>query len=85
MYTPSFGGRGLKLPSDFLQERIMELPIQEALTPFVAIADIKQRELLDAMWSGFRIGYARHFVFGASALFSLADQLEALVNPDYIY
>ncbi len=32
-----------------------------------------------------RVAFAAPFVFGAAALFSLTDQLLAILEPDYIY
>ncbi len=32
-----------------------------------------------------RVAFAAPFVFGAAALFSITDQLLALIDPDYIY
>ncbi len=85
MYTPTFGGRDLMFPSDFLEESVMDLQAEEFATQFAAVIDLKVKETLDNMWYGFRVGIARNFIFGASALFSIADQLEALLNPDYLY
>ncbi len=84
MYTPHFGGDELPLPHVMLEESIQEnfFPVMQQ---FSAVIDLKQRETLDLMWTSFRIGYARQFIFGAASLLTLADQLEALVNPDYIY
>ena len=86
MYSPDFsrmmGGDRLPLPQFMLEESLQEtyFPVMDQ---FTAVIDLKQRETLDAMWTGFRIAYARAFVFGAAALFTLADQLEALIDPDY--
>lgn len=85
MYTPQFGDTEIWLPSDFLTHSVSELQAEEAATQFVAVIDLKVKETLDNMWYGFRVGIARNFIFGASALFSIADQLEALLNPDYLY
>ena len=86
MYTPTIGGGDIPMLSrDFLRESVMDLPAEEAVTPIVAGIDIKQRETLSHMWTGFRIVYARAFIFGSASLLTLADQLEALVNPDKYY
>ena len=85
MYTPTLGDSDLMLPSDFLRESVMDLQAEEFATQFAAVVDLKVKETLDYMWYGFRVGIARNFIFGASALFTIADQLEALVNPDYLY
>ncbi len=42
-------------------------------------------DFLDTAWTGFRTAYARNFLFGAAALFTIADQLETLINPDKYY
>ncbi len=42
-------------------------------------------DFLDTAWTGFRVTYARNFLFGAAALFTIADQLEALIYPDKYY
>ena len=83
MYTPTFGDSGLTFPSDLLEESVMDLQAEEFATQFAAVVDLKIKETLDHMWYGFRVGIARNFIFGASALFSIVDQLEALTNPDY--
>ena len=86
MYTPTIGGGDIPmLPRDLLRESLKDLQAREIATQFVAAVDLKQRETLDLMWTGFRVAYARQFVFAAAGLFTLADQLEALVDPDKYY
>ncbi len=88
MHSPDFsrilGGDELPLPHVMLEESIEEtfFPVMDQ---FTAVIDLKQRETLDLMWTGFRIGYARAFIFGAAGLLTLADQLEAIINPDKYY
>ena len=86
MYSPDFGrmigGDELPLPHIKLKESVQQqfFPVMDQ---FAAVIDLKQKETLDYMWTGFRIGYARSFVFAAASLLTLADQLEALIDSDY--
>jgi hypothetical protein len=88
MYSPDFsrmmGGDELPLPQYMLEESVQEtfFPVMDQ---FAAVIDLKQRETLDLMWTAFRIGYARAFIFGAAGLLTLSDQLEAIINPDKYY
>jgi hypothetical protein len=42
-------------------------------------------EMFEVGYLSARVAFAAPFVFGAAALFSLTDQLLALIEPDYIY
>ena len=88
MYSPDFsrmmGGDEFPFPHVMLEESIQEtfFPVMDQ---FAAVIDLKQRETLGHLWTGFRVGFARAFIFGAAGLLTLADQLEAIINPDKYY
>jgi hypothetical protein len=71
MYSPDFSRMigddddKIRFPKDLLEESVEET-FYPVMDQFTAVIELKQDETLDAMWTGFRLAYARVFVFGAA-------------------
>ncbi len=72
-----------ELPRDMVKEAVLDEFDIHLIDPIVSGLYNTQIETVENLWTTFRVAFGRSFIFGAAALFTLADQLNELVIDYY--